>query len=133
MPKGETRILEPIGNHCRGTKFKNANYLINEQLHEVFNAIALPIEGFFYGRFDMKVRSVEDLYLGQHIKIMELNGVSSEPGHIYDPSSTLLQAYRDLTWHWKLVADIAKENRDLGIPTAPFSVLYKETVGHFLA
>ena len=32
----------------------------------------------------MKVNSIEDLYEGRNIKIMELNGVSSDPGHIYD-------------------------------------------------
>ena len=31
MKNGETLLLEPIGNHCRGTRFINRNDLINEQ------------------------------------------------------------------------------------------------------
>jgi phosphomannomutase len=58
---GENRLLEPIGNHCRGTKFVNANHLINNQLDEVFSKISEGFEGFYYGRFDMKVESIDDL------------------------------------------------------------------------
>jgi len=89
LKKGEGKVLEPIGNHCRGTKFIDNNFLINEKLNEVFDRICLPIKGFYYGRFDLKVKSIADLYIGKNIRIMELNGASSEPGHIYDPSSTL--------------------------------------------
>ncbi len=110
LPLGEEKVLEPIGNHCRGTRFIDANYLINENLHRVFDAISLPIAGFYYGRFDLKVRSVEDLYAGEHIRIMELNGASSEPGHIYDSSNTVFRAYRDLAAHWKRLSEISKAN-----------------------
>ncbi|MCU0467896.1 MAG: hypothetical protein MUF58_04775 [Arcicella sp.] len=128
---GEKRILEPIGNHCRGTKFLDNNFLINKQLHDVFNKIALPIEGFHYGRFDMKVKTIEDLYEGKNIRIMELNGVSSEPGHIYDPKNTLWAAYRDLARHWKIIADISIQQQKRGIKTVPVSTLWGVVREHF--
>ncbi len=96
LAEGEKKILEPIGNHCRGTKFLNGNHLINPELEKVFSKIALSIEGFYYGRFDLRVKSLEDLYEGKNIKMMELNGVSSDPGHVYDPSLPMIQAYRDI-------------------------------------
>lgn len=104
---GEEVVLEHIGNHCRGTRFVNANHLINDQLCEVFDNIATSIPGFYYGRFDLRVKSVEDLYQGESIRILELNGISSEPGHIYDPSYSLLNAYRDIIQHWKQALSIA--------------------------
>ena len=129
---GEKRILEPIGNHCRGTKFLDNNFLKNSQLDTIFDKIALPINGFHYGRFDMKVKSIEDLYEGKNIRIMELNGVSSEPGHIYDPQNTLWAAYRDLAHHWEVIADISIQQQRRGIKTVPVSTLWKVVRGHFL-
>jgi hypothetical protein len=131
LPIGEKRLLEPIGNHCRGTKFVNANHLINSQLDDVFTKVAQTFDGFFYGRFDMKVASIEDLYEGKNIKIMELNGVSSDPGHIYDPRYYLWQAYRDLMWHWKRAADISIQNQKAGIKPLPFKDIIAIVKQHF--
>lgn len=131
LPLGENRLLEPIGNHCRGTKFVNANHLINSQLHEVFTEVSESFDGFFYGRFDMKVSSIEDLYEGKNIRVMELNGVSSDPGHIYDPRYYLWQAYIDLMWHWKRATDISILNQKNGVKPLPFSEIWAIVKGHF--
>ena len=133
IKSGEKRILEPIGNHCRGTKFLDNNFLLNSQLDEVFDKIALTIDGFHYGRFDMKVKSIEDLYSGKNIRIMELNGVSSEPGHIYDPKNTLWAAYRDLARHWKIIADISIQQQRRGVMPVPFGILWKVVKRHFVS
>jgi hypothetical protein len=125
LKEGEVKLLEPIGNHCRGTKFIDNNFLISEKLNEVFDEICLPIKGFYYGRFDLKVKSIEDLYQGKNIRIMELNGASSEPGHIYDPSLTLNKAYKDLLSHWKRLADISKGNMKLGFKPVSFLLIIK--------
>ena len=101
------------------------NYLINEKLNEVFDKICIPINGFYYGRFDLKVKGIEDLYRGENIRIMELNGASSEPGHIYDPSLTLFKAYKDLLSHWKRLADISKGNMKLGLKPVSFLLIIK--------
>jgi hypothetical protein len=118
IPEGQTIELESIGNHCRGTRFINANYLITNELEQVFEKISHQIEGFQYGRFDFRVSSLEDLYQGKNIKILELNGTNSEPTHIYDPSHGFFKAYRDMAWHWTRIADICIENQKSGIKTA---------------
>lgn len=56
---------------------------------------------------------------------MELNGASSEPGHIYDPSLTLSEAYKDLLYHWKRLADISKGNMELGFKPTSFMLIIK--------
>ncbi len=131
LPKNKERLLEPIGNHCRGTMFLDNNFLINSNLDKIFDKISLPIEGFHYGRFDMKVKSVEDLYEGKNIRILELNGVSSEPGHIYDPNFSLWKAYRDLAKHWKVLADISIIQRKKGFEPIPFGILWGVVKEHF--
>jgi hypothetical protein len=118
--KEETVELVPIGNHSRGTKFLNGNHLINDKLEEVFNRIAMHINGFYYGRFDIRYKSPESLYSGENIKILELNGAKSEPAHIYHPGYPLRQAYRDLMHHWSTLFEIAEINRKSGIPYPAF-------------
>jgi hypothetical protein len=115
---GEKIELEGIGNHCRGTRFINANYLITTQLETIFDDISQQIEGFQYGRFDLRVPSLADLYAGKNIKIMELNGANSEPTHVYDASHGVFKMYRDLAWHWTRMTDIAIENQRVGVQSA---------------
>ncbi len=130
LPANEKLLLEPIGNHIRGTKFLNGNHLINEKLVQVFDNIAKPIEGFYIGRFDLKVKSIADLYEGKNIQIMELNGVSSEPAHIYDPSTFIVKAYNALFTHYKLIYIIAKQNIKRGHTYVPFWLVWKQIRMH---
>lgn len=113
---GEVITLVPIGNHSKGTKFLNANHLITAQLTQVFDRISQSIDGFYYGRYDLRCRSVADLYAGKHIRIMELNGAGAEPAHIYHPGFSLWEAYRVLFHHWRVLYDISRENHRRGVP-----------------
>ena len=131
LPHGETRVIEHIGNHCRGTEFIDANYLINDQLNEVFDKIAKQFAGFYYGRFDLKVKSIEQLYKGESIKIFELNGVTSEPGHIYDQNYTLLKAYRDILAELDLVCKISMANIKKGIRPIGVKEMIRILIHHF--
>ncbi|UBM57884.1 ATP-grasp domain-containing protein [Marinilongibacter aquaticus] len=124
--QGEKRILEPIGNHCRGTKFTAANHLINEAVHRVFDNIMANAEGFYFGRFDLKAESIEALQSGKGIKILELNGVTSDPAHVFDPEYALWKAYRDVLWHWARMSKIARANLQMG--TKPLSVAEAWTI-----
>ncbi len=114
LPLGHEKKLVAIGNHCRGTTFLNANHLINDNLHRVFDEISIPIHGFHFGRYDLRVPSLEALYKGDRIKIIELNGAASEPAHIYDPNMPIQKAYKYLFAHWQRLYDISIENRKNG-------------------
>jgi hypothetical protein len=128
---GEKVVLENIGNHCKGTKFLNYNGLINEKLVKVFDKIAENHHGFYFGRYDLKVNSIEELYEGHTIKIMELNGVTSEPAHIYDPSYNLLFAYRDIIKNMAICAKIARINHKKGIIYNKPKEIYVYLKNHF--
>ncbi len=113
---GEEVIVEQIGNHCRGTMFLDATEEADKQLNNAIDQIAKRIEGFYYGRFDLKCQSFEDLRALKSFKIVELNGVGAEPAHIYQPGFSLFKAYGVVMRHYKWMARVARENKDLGVP-----------------
>ncbi len=113
LARGENMELVSIGNHCRGAKFINANALINEHMSQTFDLISNPIDGFYFGRFDLRCASEEDLYTG-NVRILELNGCGAEPAHIYDPDYKLIDALGVLFRHWRDIFEIAVENRRRG-------------------
>lgn len=129
--KGEVALLEPIGNHSRGTIFRNSNHLINDQLIEVFDNMSKRIEGFYFGRYDIKVPTMEDLYAGKNIILMELNGVNSEPAHIYDPDMNIFAAYRDLLKHWQVLYKVSSQNHKNGVPYINSREAFPRLVQHY--
>lgn len=128
LPKGERKILVSIGNHARGTTFLNGNALISPELLPVFDEITDNFEGFYIGRFDLKADSIEEVAKG-NFKIMELNGVGAEPGHIYAPDNPLFDSYSSLIKHWNRIFKIAKMNFEKGVKRSTFKevwAFYKE-------
>ena len=111
---GEKILLEPIGNHSRGTKFLNGNHLITPAMLNAFEPFCRQISGIQYARFDLKCASAEALQRGE-FKVMELNGILGEPAHIYDPRHGMLRAYRDLFRHWRLLFRLHKAQLRQGV------------------
>ncbi|MFZ2898684.1 MAG: hypothetical protein WA004_08690 [Saprospiraceae bacterium] len=118
--EGERLLLEPIGNHCRGTKFLSGNHLIDAELTAVFDRISHRMEGICYGRFDMKCGSIEALRRGQDFKILEFNGASAEPAHVYDPAIPVWKKYRDIFRHWQIMYHIYLAQRERGYEAMSF-------------
>lgn len=112
----EIFLVEPIGNHSRGTKFINGEAYIDQQLHQVFDTIANSIDGFYFGRFDLRCTNWEDLKAGKNIRIVELNGAGAEPAHIYHPGYSLFKGISCLLFHWKIMYQISTENHKRGVP-----------------
>jgi len=131
LPEGYTLELDAIGNHCRGTTFLNGNHLINEDLESIFDRISLAMKVHFFGRFDLRVASLQDLYNGESLKILEVNGANSEPAHIYDPEMPIIRAYKHLFKHWKRLYHVSIANRQMGIPYTGFNVGVKELIEYF--
>jgi hypothetical protein len=107
---GEIVLLEPIGNHKRGTTFIGGQHLRNAAVQATVEKIVADVPGFYFGRFDLKAPSLEAFARGEGWKIMELNGAFSEPGHIYDPHEKLWRAWRDLVYHWWMLAVVSGQN-----------------------
>jgi hypothetical protein len=117
--KEETIELVSVGNHCLGTKFLDGGHLISPKLSRSFDHISKQVEGFYYGRFDLRVDSLEDLNEGR-VKILELNGCGAEPAHIYHPGYSLSEAVRVLYRHWEDIYRISMENKMKGVNFTTF-------------
>lgn len=113
LAQGEVIELVSIGNHALGTKFLNGNHLISDAMNRSFDRISKSIDGFYFGRFDLRCASVEDLIAG-NVKVVELNGCGAEPAHIYDPDFKLVDAVVVLLKHWRAIFEIARENHKMG-------------------
>lgn len=115
---GEALLLEPIGNHARGTKFLNANHLVDREMELRFREICTEIDGVLFGRFDLKCESVEALRRGE-FQVMELNGVFAEPAHVYDPAHGMWRVYRDYYRHWRIMFELYRAQMRLGVRPTP--------------
>ena len=118
--KGAVVPLVELGNHCRGALLLDRNDLNNPLLEEKIDRISQNYQGFYFGRYDIRVPSIQALQEGTGLKIIELNGITSEPSIIYDPKHTLWFAYRTLMKHLRIVYEIGAQNRARGF--APTSV-----------
>jgi hypothetical protein len=111
IPAGTTELLVPYGNHARGALFIDESRLITPLLTASFNNICNRINGFYFGRLDIRYKSWTELEKGEQFSIIELNGAGSEPTHIYDPKHSLFFAWKEIIRHWKLLWIVSRENK----------------------
>ncbi|HKG14431.1 MAG TPA: VTT domain-containing protein [Pyrinomonadaceae bacterium] len=112
--EGERVRLVELGTHCRGAVFLDGAWVKTVELENVIDELCRGFKGFYFGRFDIRVPSVEDFRKGSGFKVVELNGVTSEATHIYDPQGGLLDAYRTLFEQWRIAFRIGAQNRARG-------------------
>ncbi|HEX9894037.1 MAG TPA: alpha/beta fold hydrolase [Gemmatimonadales bacterium] len=120
---GEKVALTRLGTHSRGALFLDGAGLITPALEAAVDRLSRRNGGFWFGRYDLRTASAESLMAGGPFKVLELNGVSSEATSIYDPSHSLLQAYRTLFAQWKLAFEIGRRNRATGATPTPLPAL----------
>ncbi len=121
LNKDEEETLVPYGNHVLGAMFINYNHIIDEQLNKTFNEISKQIDGFYFGRFDLRCTSIEDLKEGRNISILELNGAGAEPAHIYDPNFSFLKAQQVIAKHYKMLYQASTLNNKKGVAYMSYS------------
>jgi membrane protein DedA with SNARE-associated domain len=114
LADGEQFILALAGNHCQGTMFRDGSQLLTPELERAVDVIARTFPGFYIGRFDVRYTDPEGFRAGRDLAIVELNGVTSESTNVYDPSWSLLAAYRTLCRQWSLLYRIGSANRQRG-------------------
>lgn len=120
LPAGKTEILVPFGNHARGAAFFNWSHLVNEEVHEWASRLAADIDGFHYGRLDIRFNDWNEMIHENKFSIIELNGAGSEATHIYDPSQTIFYAWGEIIRHWKLLWQISRANHRRGFSYLSF-------------
>ncbi len=133
IPQGEIFYLSYAGNHNRGAQFTNLHNEINEVMHQVFDELSHKTR-FYYGRYDIKTTSIDDLKQGKNFLILEFNGCGAEPNHIYDCGMSLWKAYGVILEHWKALYRISRHNHKNGTPYWSFKKgwnFLKESGRHF--
>lgn len=110
---GESVRLVEIGSHCRGAIFLDGSHYETPELSAAVDAVAQCHPGFYFGRFDLRTPSITDFQAGR-FSVLELNGVSAEATHIYDPAISVWEAYRVLFRQWRLAFEIGAANRAAG-------------------
>jgi hypothetical protein len=116
LAKGQHFYLSYAGNHNRGARFINLQNEIDDRLLKVFDDLSHYTNKFYYGRYDIKCTSIEDLKEGRNYSILEFNGCGAEPNHIYDTGMKLGKAYREILKHWKALYEISRYNHENGTP-----------------
>ena len=112
--EGERYCLSYALNLSRGGKLVSLAHEKDSRLLKVFDELSNYSRHFYYGRYDIKCLSIEDLKRGKNFSILEYNGSGAEPHHIYGDGNNLLQAYRIVLHHWKVLYKISRMNHKNG-------------------
>jgi membrane protein DedA with SNARE-associated domain len=112
---GERVRIAELGTHCRGAIFRDGQWLRTAALEHAVDRAARAVPGFAFGRFDVRASSIEALRSGD-FSILELNGVTSEPTHIYDPRRSVMQAWHTVAQAWTLAFAIGAAQAANGVP-----------------
>ena len=112
--EGEDVMLAEIGTHARGAVFTDDRHEITPELTEAIDRVTRAAGAIHCGRFDLRVPSAEDLRAGRNIRILEFNGVTGEPAHVYQPGYPLYRGIIDLCRQWQFAYRAGHQNRAKG-------------------
>lgn len=116
LKKGEPYALCPALNLSRGGKLVSLEDEKDQRLLRVFDDLSHYTRSFYFGRYDVKCASVEDLKQGKNFCILEYNGSGAEPHHVYGNGNSLWTACSILVAHWSILYRIARLNNRNGVP-----------------
>lgn len=119
LAENEKYMLSHAANHNRGARFIDLKKEIDDSLVKILDDISISINDFFYGRYDIMCSSIEEMKQGKNFVILEYNGCGAEPNHFYDTGYTLINAWREILKHWKVLFRISKLNNASGIKYWP--------------
>ncbi len=112
--QGERVRLVFVGNHCKGSIFRNGARHATPELTACFDRIGAALPDFHFGRIDVRFSSLAALSRGEGFRIIEINGAGSEATHVWDPATSLLDAWRAQFFHYGEAYRIGAANRDRG-------------------
>jgi len=113
-PTGTPVKLVFVGNHCKGSTFRNGAQEITATLAATIDSIAQAIPDFHFGRIDVRFASLAQLRRGRGFRIIEINGSGSEATHVWDPNMKLADAYSAQFFHYRAAFMIGRANRSRG-------------------
>lgn len=122
--KNEEFQLAFAGSHSRGSIFRDGNQYITTELTQKLDQILHDVEGYHYGRLDIKFDNLNDFMKGEKFTILELNGASSEAAHIWDRNTPLKTIFGTLLTQYRLLYAIGAKQKKRGhVPPSISSLL----------
>lgn len=125
--KGEVFRLAFIGSIRVGGLYRNGSEYITEALQKSFAAVGKSMPEFYFGRFDIKFKSIEKLMDGEDFLIFEVNGAGAEAIHVWDASTPIFKMYRELFRYQSLMFEISALNRRRGFKPMQIKEFYSFT------
>ena len=87
--------------------------------------IAQDLPDFYFGRIDVRFASLNALRRCEGFRIIEINGAGSEATHIWDPATTLPEAWRVQFFHYGMAFRIGAANRARGHRPTGLRTIYR--------
>lgn len=125
IEQGERFQLAFAGSHSRGCIFKNGNAYITDQLATSLDTIFDDYPGYHFGRIDVKFKDIDSLMQGKDFDILEMNGASSEAGHIWDSKTPLKEIFSTLLYQYRCLYQIGALQRKAGHKVPTFTELFR--------
>lgn len=125
IEQGNEFQLTFSGSHCRGSIFRNGNQFITEKLTRKLDQIFDDMDGFHYGRLDIKFADINQFMDGESFTILEINGASSEAAHIWDSSTPLKDIFSTLLTQYRILFDIGAKQKKRGHKAPSITSLLK--------
>lgn len=116
IPAGDRFALSHALNLSRGGRLVSLEHEKDERLLKIFDDLSHYSKNFYYGRYDIKCTSIEDLKCGRNFSILEYNGCGAEPHHVYGNGNSFFTACKILVDHWDILYKISMQNYRQGIP-----------------
>lgn len=110
---GERVPLATIASIRAGGRYEDGDDMITPALEDAVDALSRSMDGFHYGRFDIKYRSAEALRAGD-FTILEVNGAGAEAIQYWDPKYSFLDTFRGVFAKQRALFAMADDMRRLG-------------------
>jgi membrane protein DedA with SNARE-associated domain len=103
-----------VNGQWPGAQHRDVRRHITAALEARFDAIALSMSEFHYGRFDLRFGSVAELKRGENFAIVGINGVGARAIDAWDPQLPIAEVYRRFIDQQRIVFLIGEKNRARG-------------------
>ena len=123
--QGERVCLVFVGNHCKGSIFRDGTSLVTEAMTARIEQLAQALPAFHFGRIDLRFDSLAALARGEGFRVIEINGVGSEATHVWDAATRLGDAWRAQFFHYGEAFRIGAINRARGQLPAGLRALWR--------
>lgn len=123
--QGERVRLVFVGNHCKGSIFRDGTSMVTPAMTERIDLLARSLPDFHFGRIDLRFDSLAALARGEEFRVIEINGAGSEATHVWDAATGLGEAWRAQFYHYGAAFRIGAANRARGHRSSGVASLWR--------